>query len=559
MEIFIEISIILGLVTGISVVMKVLRQPLVVGYILAGIVAGPYVLDIVQAQESLDFFARVGITVLLFIVGLQLSPRIVKEIGGTSLITGLGQVLFTSVAGFVIIRALGFALVPALYLAVALTFSSTIIILKLLSDYGGINKLYGKLSIGFLLVQDLIASAILIIVGTLATATAAGGVEGALMVLAGKVLVIGGVLFGVQKIVIPPLSRFFATSQELLFLFSLSWGLGMAALFHAVGLSMEIGALLAGITLSVTPFAFEIGARMKPLRDYFLVLFFILLGSRMVVEQVAPLMTPALILSLFILVGNPLIVFLLMRGRGYHPRTALLSGFTVAQISEFSLILVSLGVDIGHVPTEVLSLATLVGLITIACSTYLIIYGEHIYTLLERGLVHVPGKRIRQNDGTVASHDSNVFVFGYDRMGQNLVAALSQLGARPLVVDYNPEAIERLTEKGIPARYGDAEDAEFLEELGLEQAIMCISTIPNLNINLLMTQKVRAKNKKAIVIAVSHNDHETKILYEHGATYVIMPDFLGAHYASEVIVRHGFDKNAFTAERAKHLRLLKNL
>lgn len=556
MTIFTEVSLILVLVMLVSIAMRLLRQPLIVGYILAGILAGPYVFDIVQSQESLDFLARLGITVLLFIVGLQLSPKIVKEIGGTSVITGVGQVLFTSLVGLSIILLLGIPLVPALYLAVALTFSSTIIILKLLGDYGGIKKLYGKLSIGFLLVQDLIASAVLIIVGTIAATSGDAGAAAIWLPLLGKAMVIGGVLYGVTKLVIPHLSRFFATSQELLFLFSLTWGLGMAALFHVSGFSVEIGALLAGVTLSVTPFAQEIGSRLKPLRDFFIVLFFILLGSRMVLGEIGPLLVPAAVLSFFILVGNPLIVFGLMRSRGYHPKTALLSGFTVAQISEFSLILVALGVELGHVPLEILSLTTLVGLITIAGSTYLIIYGQRIYGFLSTVLTRVPGKKIREEESGPRGAEPNVIVFGYDRMGERLVSALRQLGAHPLVVDYDPAVIDTLADNEVPFLYGDADDPYFLKELNFEGAAMYISTIPDAATNLSIVKEARAHNPRAIVIVVASTRPEAELLYEEGATYVIMPDYLGAHYATEVIVRHGFDHSAFQEEREKHLKAL---
>jgi len=270
MEVFIELSLIIAITVLISGITRLLKQPLIIGYILTGIIVSPYFLNIVQSTETIKVFSQIGIALLLFIVGLSLSPKVIKEVGKVSLITGIGQIIFTSLFGFLISRLLGFSVIVSIYIAIALTFSSTIIIMKLLSDKQDLEKLYGKISIGFLLVQDIFVIILLMVIssfsGNLSMSTLS-----LRTILVGILLIGGFVLISIY--VLPSLSKFFAKSQEFLFLFSIGWGLGLAALFHYMGFSMEIGALIAGIARSMSPFHYEISSKMRPLRDFFIILF----------------------------------------------------------------------------------------------------------------------------------------------------------------------------------------------------------------------------------------------------------------------------------------------
>lgn len=556
MGIFTELSLIILIATVLAFVMRLLKQPLIVGYIIAGILSGPYFFNILKSTDHIELFSKIGITVLLFIVGLSLSPKVIKEVGKVSLVTGIGQVLFTSAVGLGIALVLGIDRIAAFYVAIALTFSSTIIILKLLSDRGDLNKLYGKISIGFLLVQDIIATIILLLISSFATSDNSN-----LIVLIGLLLLKGflilTVLYLVSVYVMPKVSKFLASSQELLFLFSITWGFGVAALFQIMGFSVEIGALIAGVALSLTPFSYEIGARMKPLRDFFIVLFFILLGSQMVIDNVGVLILPAIILSVFVLIGNPIIVVILMNLLGYKRRTGYMAGLTVAQISEFSLILAALGFNLGHLSREVLSLITLVGLVTIAGSTYFILYADKMYPKIEKYLRFLELRKNKLGDSGSNGNNYEIVLFGFDRVGHDFIKSFKKLDKEYLVVDFNPESIEKLQLEGIPSRYGDAQDAEFLRELSLESIRLAVSTIPDFKTNILLTKKVKAANKRTIIIMIAQNVMEAEELYEIGATYVIMPHYLGALHATNLIKRYGLDKSEFVMEKQKHVNKLK--
>ncbi|MBU2577090.1 MAG: cation:proton antiporter [Nanoarchaeota archaeon] len=553
MEVFIELSIIIGITVLIAGIIRLLKQPLIIGYILAGIIVSPYFLNVVKSTETISIFAQIGVTLLLFIVGLSLSPKVIKEVGKVSLITGLGQIIFTSLFGFLISRILGFSVIVSIYIAIALTFSSTIIIMKLLSDKKDLEKLYGKISIGFLLVQDIFVIILLMVISSFSGNLGIDSLSFGKIL--GGILLIGGFVL-VSIYVLPSLSKFFAKSQEFLFLFSIGWGLGLAALFYYMGFSMEIGALIAGISLSMSPFHYEISSKMKPLRDFFIILFFILLGSQMVFGNMGDLIIPAIIFSLFILIGNPLIVMILMGFLGYRKKVGFQAGFTVAQISEFSLILIVLGVSVGHLTGEILSLVTIVGLITISGSTYLIMYSESIYPYFSKYLSIFERKKLIEKEKD--SEDCNVVLFGYNRIGYDILHSFKKLKEDFLVIDYNPETILELSKQNIKCKYGDVDDDEFLNELNLVKTKMVVSTIPEFETNLLLVDKIRQINKKAIIITTSHNIEEANELYSMGATYVIMPHFLGGSQASKMIDEYKFDVNKFLREKKKHIKYLKN-
>ena len=555
MEIFTEISLIILLVTVVSFLMKFLKQPFIVGYILSGIIAGPYFLNLIDSQENIEFFSKIGITILLFIVGIHLSPKVIKETGKASSVTGLGQILFTSIVGYAACRMLGFDNLSSIYIAVALTFSSTIIILKLLTDKGDMERLYGRISVGFLLVQDLVATFALIIVSTFA------GTDSASLLSVVSLLILKGLLLGVVIIlvsvkVLPRILSSIASAQELLFVFSIAWGMMFASVFYVLGFSIEIGALVAGIALSTTPFAYEIASRLKPLRDFFILLFFILLGSQVVLDTIPQIIFPAFILFLIVFIGNPTVVAVLMNLLGYKRKTGFMAGLTVAQIGEFSLIFASMGVAVGHITNEVLSLITLVALMTIASSTYLIMFSDKTYPRLSGILKLLEFRKVGHEKRIGSDQNHDTILFGYDRVGSDLVKAIKKLDTSYLVVDYNPEAIKKLQEQEIPHAYGDAEDAEFLDDIYFGKVKMIVSTIPDVDTNKLLVEKLSNTNPKAISIVLSHDAKQTKELYAKGASYVITPIFLGAQYASHMISKHGFDAKSFIEEKERHLQYL---
>lgn len=553
-DVFIELSKILLITVVVTGLVRLVKQPAIIGYILSGIIAGPFVFDVVGSMETLTTFSHIGVALLLFLVGLNLNPKVIKDVGKVSLVTGVGQVLFTIAISFGITRLLGFSLLTSAYVAIALAFSSTIVIMKLISDKKETETLYGRIAIGFLIVQDFIAIFILLIIssydagvslGTLAAETFIKGIGGILLL----------VLVGVY--VLPSMMKVVAKSQEFLLLFSLSWCFIVATGFHYLNFSIEAGALLAGIALSMSPYHVEISSKMKPLRDFFLMLFFIVLGSQMLFTNIAQNIGIILLFSLLVLVGNPLIVMTLMGFLGYTKRNGFLAGLAVAQISEFSLVIISLGLTVGHIGSEVLSIITAVSIITFTISTYMILYAHRIYPAISSYLSFFErkGKKVDEHKYH-KGHDHDIILFGYNRIGFDIVDSLKKIKKKFLIVDYDPDVVLHLSKEGYDCRYGDANDSELLDEMDYSQTKMVISTIPEIDTNLLIIHHVREKNADAIVSMVAHQIDDAIRLYDAGATYVIMPHFLGGKHFSTMIERNRLSTDKFLKEKIAHIEHL---
>lgn len=548
-EVFVELSLILVITVLVTAIIKALKQPAVIGYLLSGILAGPVVFDIITSKETFETFSHIGVALLLFFVGLNLNPHVIKEVGKVSLLTGVGQVLFTSTVGFFLAKGLGFSSVAALYISIALAFSSTIVIMKLLSDKRDLESLYGRISIGFLIVQDFIAIIILL-------ALSSFGKGENLSVVAIETFALGilGIvaLFLVTHYVLPHITKRIAKSQEFLLLFSIGWCFSIATVFHYLNFSIEAGALLAGIALSMSAYHYEISSKMKPIRDFFLILFFVMLGSQMVFSNILEHVSSILVFSLFVLIGNPLIVMTLMGLLGYTKKNSFQAGLTVAQISEFSLIIVAIGVSMDQLSLEVLSVITAVGLITFAGSTYMILYSEQLFKFLSVYLsVFERRHHLEEKKRSTDSHE--LILFGYNRTGYHILESLKKLQKKFVIVDYDPSVIKKLVAQGYDAKYGDANSLDLLDELNLSHAKMIISTISLVDTNLLIIRKVRQVNKDAIVSIVSHQIDDALTLYEEGATYVILPHFLGGKYFSTMIEENQLSTEKFLRDKILHL------
>lgn len=547
---FIELSLIILVTTLVAAMLRPLKQPLIIGYMVAGIIVSPGILNIARSVDSIAVFSQIGVALLLFIVGLSLTPQAIREVGLVAVITGTGQILFTSFFGYFIAKYFGFDHITAIYIAVALTFSSTIIIMKLLTDKEDTDSLYGKISIGFLLVQDLFVVIILMFVSSLG-AGSDNGLNSILMsFLQGFLVFIAASVIGLGFF--PRISNFIAGSAEFLFLFAISWCLLLASAFVYFGLSIEVGALVAGVTLSTSPFNYQISSRIRPLKDFFIALFFVYLGTQVIFADITPYIVPTIVFSFFILIGNPIIVMVLMGLLGYTKRVGFLAGLTVAQISEFSLILIAAGIKLGHIPSYILPIVTVIGLITITGSTYMILFSENIYRVLSPYLVVFErnGKNIDKKEDIIQDYD--VILFGLGRVGYGTFNTLGGLGYKVLAVDQNPAAITKLHDKD-RFIYGDADDIEFISSLKLDKTKMVVSSIPHFETNMTLVNEIQKVNKNCILIVVAHRINDAKKLYGAGADYIIMPHFLGSEHAVDIISFNRFDKEKYAREKDFHL------
>ncbi len=537
-NIFTEIAVLLLGAALIGAFCLKLKQPLILGYILIGILVGPSMLGWVTSRDQIDLLARMGIAILLFVVGLKLDVHLIRTLGPVALATGLGQVFFTSAIGYFLSLALGLEEVEAIYVAVALTFSSTIIIVKLLSDKRELDTLHGRIAVGFLIVQDIVVILVMIGLSAYGQAGLSDQLARTLMLLLLKGAAFLAVIGVLMRFILPWLLHHLARSLELLMLFSIAWAVSFALLSESIGFSKEVGAFLAGISLASTSYREAIGARLVSLRDFLLLFFFIDLGAQLDLGLLGGQMLPAVVLSLFVLIGNPLIVLIIMGVMGYRRRTGFLAGLTVAQISEFSLILGALGVSIGHIGKETLGLITLVGLITIGLSTYLILYSHFLYerlagwlTLFERSVPY----REKAEEGEKVSPSVDVILFGLGRYGSNLAQHLHQRGLKVLGVDINSKTVAEWNQKGLQALYGDAEDPDFPPTLPLKDTRWIVSTIPQREVNLALLDALRHHGFDGQKIVTAHNPRDAEILKESGADLILFPFADAAKEAAELL------------------------
>ena len=543
---FAEIAALLVLAAVTGFVGIILRQPLIVSFIAVGLIAGPSALDLVRSDAQIGLLSQLGIAVLLFLVGIKLDVKLIRSLGAVSLLTGLGQVAFTSIFGYLIGLALGLGHITSLYVAIALTFSSTIIIVKLLSDKREIDSLHGQIALGFLIVQDLVVVLAMIVLSAIGIGAAAEGHGGGSvpLVLGSGVAMVAVVILFVRYGA-DPLTEKLAHAPELLVIFAIAMAAMFAAVGDLVGLGKEVGGLLAGVALASTPYRETIAARLAPLRDFLLLFFFIALGSGLDLSLLGTHVLGAIVFSLFVLIGNPLIVLAIMGAMGYRKRTGFLAGLTVAQISEFSLIFIAMGVTIGHVQEDALGLVTMVGLVTIAASTYMITYSHQIYARLDRylGIFERKGTPREPSEAGMHRNDNHqVIIFGLGRFGTAIGLRLQKRGIKVLGVDFNPSAIRRWRNLGLETEFGDASDPEFVAELPLPHAKWIVSTVPihptglsHEDTRSTLIQLTRMSGFPGRIAVASHNARDTEELFASGADVVLEPFHDAADRAVELL------------------------
>ena len=547
-SIFGELSTIIVIGTLVALLMRIIRQPLIIGHILTGILVGPSVLHLVKSAETIEIFSSIGIALLLFIIGLGLNPRVIKEVGKVSAIAGVVQVLFTMAVGFGVAIFFGLSKTEAMLLGVGLSFSSTIIILKLLSDKKEQSRLYGKIAIGLLLVQDVIATTALVFV----TAKAQGGfsVLGLLQLFI-KGWGLGAILLFIGAVILPKMHRLIAGSQEFLFLFAIAWGFGSAALFERAGFSLEIGALIGGVALSGLPYTQEISSRLRPLRDFFIVVFFIALGTRISFGDLGPILPLILCLSVVVIVIKPLIVMIISGFLGYTKRTSFLVASSMGQISEFSLVFILIGQRSGLVGQDVVNALTMVALVSIAVSSYFIMYADKLFMLFEPRLSIFERRELKSDKEKRVKHD--LVLIGYLHGGHEFLALFKEMKKSYVVIDYDPEVIDTLEQQKTNYIYGDASDIELLEEVGLENSKLIVSTLTDHPTNTFLVKLITSINPKSVIICHASNSPEAEELYELGASYVMVPHHIGSEQMSSFIRRSGLNKSEFKKQRQKHL------
>lgn len=552
-SVFTELSVVIVITLIVSIIMKLIRQPLILGYIVSGLIVGPAVLHVVHSNELFQSFSEIGIALLLFIIGLGIKVDEFKRLGKVVFLSSFANLLFITLLGFSTASVLGFGKKESLIVGLSLFFSSTIIIVKILTDKREQNRLHGQIAIGIILIEDLVATMALLFI---VAAKDGGGLNlSQLVVLAAKAVILLLFLYICSRKLLPKIARYIATNQELLFLAAIAWGFGIATLFFKSGFSIEIGALFAGVALASSPYVQEISARLRPLRDFFLVLFFITLGRQLDISNLSEAILPAIIFSIIVIFFKPTVVIVTSGLLGYAKRVSFKAGVNLSQISEFSIILVMLAISEHIIDPKLGSIMTLVAIITIASSTYLMLYDDQIYKYFDRIRFKVFEKEASFHEKK-GSQSYQHIVFGYHHGGHEFIKTFKEMKKKFLVVDYDPDVIELLEKQRINFLYGDASDLELLQEAGIDKTKMIISTIKDHRINVFLTKYLKEVNPDAIMICNASNVEHATELYEIGASYVMIPHHIGTERTSSLIKKIGDDRQEFEKRRQRHLATL---
>ena len=529
-----DIGLVIVFATVLGYVAKLFKKPMILGYIIAGFVLGPLglaenVANLALSHDSFDsakfdhivsLMGELGVAFLLFIVGLEIDLKKIRSSGIKTVVIATGQIVLTALIGYLIASVFGFSGMAGFYIAIALTFSSTVILIKLLTDKSMLDTGSGRLIIGILLVQDAVAILVLIllpIMGELSLSSIGFSLAKGVLLFLGVILV--------SKFLMQRIFNFSAKSTELLFLSAISWVLLSSFFAELLDYSVAIGAFLSGVTLASSNYSREIASRIKTLRDFFATVFFVYIGMQLVIPSPGAILG-LIAFSLFAIVGKPIIIFLMSRLTGYNNRISLTTGLAMGQISEFSLIIIALGLSLGHINAEISSSIVTATAISIVATAYVFRYKWTIYDFI-RNFLKLRDSRIEQKTKK-AKYD--VILFGYSRLGHSILKKIKLREKSYVVVDFNPDTVRKLKEEKVPVIYGDSGDVEFLKTLNIPEAKMVISTIPEMRDSLLIIEEARKGNVTAIVTT---REPETALqLYDQGASYVILPHFIGGKYVS---------------------------
>ncbi len=474
----------LGVFTIAAAVMVALarsvRMPSIVAYLLAGLLVGPvtgWLGRPLAAHAGAGAIGELGIVLLMFLVGAELSFARIRQVGGVALAAGLGQVVFTALGGFAICMGLGFAVMESIFLATALTFSSTVVVVKLLDQKGDLDALYGQIAVGIFLVQDLVVIVVLTFLAGLDAPQSLGLASvglGTLKAFAGMAAMLAGCIVAARRVLPRPFA-WAARSPRTLFVWSLAWCFACVLVAHALALSAEIGAFLAGLSVAQLSCAHELRRRVHPLMNFFVAVFFIALGARLELAEAGLYWFEAVVLALFVLIGNPLIFMAILARYRYSERTCFATSVTVAQISEFSFIFAASGVRAGLIGAPVLAIVGVVGVVTIAASAYMILYSDGLHRrIAATGVLRVFRAAAQDDEPAAPELAGHVIVAGMNALGRELAERLHARGETVLAIDADPRKLTGLPCRVLP---GDVEYPSTLAEAGLPRAKLAIASM----------------------------------------------------------------------------------
>ena len=544
-----NLGVILIVATFFAYIARLFKQPLIPAYIIAGLVIGPIGLKLIQDIHLIQSISEIGIIFLLFIVGLEMNLKKLKSLGVVVVITGVLQVLLTFVAGYFVALLLGFDTMNSIYAGLIIAFSSTMIVLKLIIDKDELSTIHGRILLGILFIQDiLVILALTLIIGSESLSFTS------ILFSLLKFLILLVIAFISNRYLINPTFKFAAKSSELLFLLSLAFCFLFALLAYALDFSIAIGAFFGGITLANLPYNLNIISKVSSLKDFFAIIFFVSLGLQIASTNISSIITLFFILLALIILLKPLIVLILLSIFGYDKRNSFVTAVSLAQISEFGLILV---LSVDNISPELFSVTILLGVISIALTSYIVEYELTTYNYIHRFLSLFEKLSTKKKFfGYEHKDHPELILFGADRVGGSFLRTFKHLKTKLFVVDYNPEIIDLLKYKKIPCLYGDISNIELLKRVDFTSTKFIVSTIPNIEDNKNLIFFIKELNTKLHIILTAKTSQEAIKLYNLGADYVLVPYVKSGEILSNLLGKYYNDNKGLQKIKQDHLKLL---
>jgi Kef-type K+ transport system membrane component KefB len=509
---------------------RILKQPLIPAYVLAGLIIGPIFLGLIRNTDIILALANIGIAFLLFISGLEISIKKIKEANWKKIIfIGIFQVILTFLFVLAFAGILKLSILQASYIGIILAFSSTMVVVKILGEKNELVTLHGRIILGVLLLQDLIA----IVAITIFTSPSFSPIVILSAIFRLAIVVLLALLM--QKFFLARIFRYSANSRELLFLSSIGILFLFIFISYLSNLTLAIGAFIAGVCLANSPFKLEVESRLSSLKDFFSILFFVSLGLQIVFSG----LSSHLFLFIFILIGaiivKPVVILILVRATGYRPKTSFFSAISLAQLSEFSLMLGFIGITLQVFDISVFSVITLATIITMSITVYFIEYQNKLYFFIRNPVKKMLGFLPLSEPISYSERgDKEIVLVGCHRVGSIILSELGKEKGKLLVVDHDPAIISALSKKKYSTLYGDLSSPDLLESLPLSKLKTIISTIPNLEDSLHLLNVVGKRNPDAKVILTAARISEAIELYKKGADYVLLPKILAGEELSQL-------------------------
>lgn len=543
------------------------RQPLILAYIAAGILLGSQGLGLIHDEQYLyEISSELGIAMLLFVVGLELSMKKMMDVRRVVTFGVLAQAIIFVISGMFIGYALEFTLIESIYVGLAIAFASTLLIIKALGEKHMIDTLAGRIMIGSLVFEDILVIVTISILGVMAGAEPTGFVSwitslpgvslipyiGNIALVFGAVLLLG-TAYLLNRYVARYLFRYFSQSAEMLFVSALGFLFVVAFLAGELGFSVAIGAFMAGVIVANTDYYIEVLGRVRTLATFFALLFFATLGFKVTFDNFTSLLMPVLLITAAAVVLKPIVVGLMVRLFGYDKRTAIFVGLHMAQISEFSLILIAFGIKFGHVREQLLTVTILVLLLSFVICMYYMKYSQSIIQFLQRRF-----RALAPEDDelvqSVAVQQADAVLYGVEHLDEQFINEVRATRYTVVFVDPDPQSLDYVRQKGLPTLAGSLSNEEVLEKLPVENLQLIISTVPDYEESLFLLDHVRKHNKTAVLILSTRSMAEALSLYEHGASYVHVANLVEDHVVQTYLM--GADAVKLEQLRKGHIERL---